>query len=165
MCHLFPTEVSCTVKTGGIGGNANKANILCLLPNNVFYQFYFLILWWWWVVLIFISCLALVYRLLQILLPNCGRMRLSAMFDSLGVSPWFLGQVDEMELSTWETFLLIRLVRNLKGSQVTKLFEALDIEHPYVTYDHNEEEGETFSNDKEREENNMEMTIVVDKTD
>ena len=50
-------------------------------------------------------------------------------------------------------------------SQVTKLFEALDIEHPYVTYDHNEEEGETFSNDKEREENNMEMTIVVDKTD
>ena len=40
------------------------------------------------------------------------------MFDSLGVSPWFLGQVDEMELSTWETFLLIRLVRNLKGSQV-----------------------------------------------
>ena len=48
---------------------------------------------------------------------------------------------------------------------MTKLFEALDIEHPYVTYDHNEEEGETFSNDKEREENNMEMTIVVDKTD
>merc|ERR1719295_1723781 len=23
MCHVFPTEVSCTVKTGGIGGNAN----------------------------------------------------------------------------------------------------------------------------------------------
>ena len=74
MCHLFPTEVSCTVKTGGIGGNANKANILCLLPNNVFYQYYFLILWWWWVALIFITCLALVYRLLQILLPNFGRL-------------------------------------------------------------------------------------------
>ena len=46
------------------------------------------------------------------------RMRLAAMFDSLGVSPWFLGQVDNLQLSTWETFLLIRLVRNLKGSQV-----------------------------------------------
>ena len=48
-------------------------------------------------------------------------MRLAAMFDSLGVSPWFLGQVDNMELSTWETFLLIRLVRNLKGSQVDSI--------------------------------------------
>jgi len=188
MCHLFPTEVSCTVKTGGIGGNANKENILCLLPNNVFYQYYFLILWWWWVTLIFITCLGLVYRLVQILLPNCARMRLAALFDSLGVSPWFLGQVDDMELSTWETFLLIRLVRNLKGSQVTKLFEALDIEHPYVTYydhnekenvayydhnekenvtyyDHNEEEGETFIDYEERGQNNTEMTIVVNKTD
>ena len=73
MCHLFPTEVSCTVKTGGVGGNANKENILCLLPNNVFYQYYFLILWWWWVVLIVITCLALVYRLVQILLPQFGR--------------------------------------------------------------------------------------------
>ena len=73
MCHLFPTEVSCSVKTGGIGGNANKQNILCLLPNNVFYQYYFLIVWWWWVVLIFITCLGLVYRLVQIILPQFGR--------------------------------------------------------------------------------------------
>ena len=73
MCHLFPTEVSCSVKTGGVGGNTNKENILCLLPNNVFYQYYFLIVWWWWVALIFITCLALVYRLVQILLPQFGR--------------------------------------------------------------------------------------------
>jgi len=118
MCHLFPTEVSCSVKTGGIGGNTNKENILCLLPNNVFYQYYFLILWWWWVVLIFITCLALVYRLVQILLPQFGRMRLQAMFDSLGVDSESLAKVDKMKLSPWKTFLLIRLVGNLKGSQV-----------------------------------------------
>jgi len=166
MCHLFPTEVSCTVRTGGIGGNDNKENILCLLPNNVFYQYYFLILWWWWVALVFVTCLGLVYRLVQILIPNFGRMRLAAMFDSLGVSPWLLGQVDNMELSTWETFLLIRLVQNLKGSQVTKLFEALDVRYPYVTYNgHNEEEDETFIDYEERGGNNTEMTIVVDKTD
>merc|ERR1719288_753108 len=126
MCHLFPTEVSCSVKTGGIGGNTNKENILCLLPNNVFYQYYFLILWWWWVVLIFITCLALVYRLVQILLPQFGRMRLQAMFDSLGVDSESLAKVDKMKLSPWKTFLLIRLVGNLKGSQVSKLFGALD---------------------------------------
>ena len=81
MCHLFPTEVSCTVKTGGIGGNANKDNILCLLPNNVFYQYYFLILWWWWVVLIFITCLGLVYRLIQILVPQFGRLVLLTRYN------------------------------------------------------------------------------------
>jgi len=49
---------------------------------------------------------------------------------------------------------------------VTKLFEALDIEHPYITYDHNnDEEDETFINQEERGQNNTEMTIVVDKTD
>ena len=73
MCHLFPTEVSCNYKTGGTGGNTNSNNVLCLLPNNAFYQYYFLILWWWWVVLIFLTCLALLYRLVQILLPQVGR--------------------------------------------------------------------------------------------
>ena len=139
MCHLFPTEVSCTVRTGGIGGNANKDNILCLLPNNVFYQYYFLILWWWWVVLIFISCLGLVYRLIQILVPQFGRlvlllnrrgcavyinfqkstrMKLNAKWEAHVVSYKFREYLAHKKLKPWETFLLLRLVRNLKGSQV-----------------------------------------------
>jgi len=165
MCHLFPTEVSCTVKTGGIGGNANKDNTICLLPNNAFYQYYFLILWWWWVGLIFISCFGLVYRLVQILVPQFGRMRLVAMFDSLGLHPKLLDQFGEMELSTWETFLLTRLVRNLKGSQVTKLFEALDKEGMRKKTDdeeENEEEGQTLINHEDLEQNNTEMTVVID---
>jgi len=128
MCHLFPTEVSCSVKTGGIGGNANKQNILCLLPNNVFYQYYFLIVWWWWVVLIFITCLGLVYRLVQIILPQFGRMQLNAILDTLGVSYKYRQLMDGRKLRPWEIFLLKRLVRNLKGSQVVKLFEAMDQE-------------------------------------
>ena len=40
------------------------------------------------------------------------------MFASLGVLPESMDKVAKMNLSTWETFLLIRLVRNLKGSQV-----------------------------------------------
>jgi len=128
MCHLFPTEVSCTVKTGGVGGNANKENILCLLPNNVFYQYYFLIVWWWWVVLIFITCLGLVYRLVQIILPQFGRMQLNAILDTLGVGYKYRQLMDGRKLRPWEIFLLKRLVRNLKGSQVVKLFEAMDQE-------------------------------------
>merc|ERR1712010_138152 len=96
----------------------------CLLPNNVFYQYYFLIVWWWWVALIFITCLALVYRLVQILLPQFGRMRLEAMFATLGIDNGSLIKVDKMKLSPSQTFLLTRLVGNLKGSQVSKLFDA-----------------------------------------
>merc|ERR1719376_91591 len=167
MCHLFPTEVSCTVKTGGIGGNTDKDNTICLLPNNAFYQYYFLIVWFWWMGLIFIASLGFVYRLIQILVPQFGRMRLVAMFDSLGIDPKSLDQLGEMELSTWETFLLTRLVRNLKGSQVTKLFEALEKEGMKKKNDEEEEEeeeeeGQTLLNhEEEREQNSTEMTTVV----
>ena len=73
MCQLFPTEVSCNVKSGGIDGSANKHNTLCLLPNNAFYQYYFLILWWWYITLFSITCVGLVYRLVQILVPAVGK--------------------------------------------------------------------------------------------
>jgi len=161
MCHVFPTEVSCSVWTGGIGGNDNKDNTLCLLPNNVFYQYYFLILWWWWVVLTFVACLGLVYRLVQILLPQFGRIRLAGMFGSLGVHPVSLEKVAKLNLQTWQTFLLIRLVRNLKGSQVTTLFEALD-EEGQVQDQNNGEEGQTLINHEEREENGIEMPTLVE---
>merc|ERR1719499_2525171 len=65
MCHLFPTEVSCSVKTGAIAGGANKENIICLLPYNTFYQYYFLILWSWYILLIGLTSIGLVYRLVR----------------------------------------------------------------------------------------------------
>ena len=45
-------------------------------------------------------------------------MRLEAKFATLGVDNGSLEKVDKMNLSTSQTFLLTRLVGNLKGSQV-----------------------------------------------
>ena len=73
LCHLFPTEVSCTVYTGAVTGAANKHNILCLLSNNVFNQYFFLVLWWWWLLLAVLSCLGLVYRTVQLCVPAVSR--------------------------------------------------------------------------------------------
>ena len=42
-------------------------------PNNMFYQYYFLILWWWWAALILVSFFGIVYRLVQICVPQFGR--------------------------------------------------------------------------------------------
>lgn len=152
MCHLFPTEVSCTVKTGGIGGNANKENILCLLPNNVFYQYYFLLLWWWWVVLIFITCLGIVYRIVQILLPQFDRMQLNVTLDRLGIGYKYRQIMAGRKLRPWETFLLKRLVHNLKGSQVVKLFEAMDLEDATSQPGDNSDEAMDLVNKKSRME-------------
>jgi len=91
-------------------------------------------------------------------------MRLVAMFDSLGLHPKLLDQLGEMKLSSWETFLLTRLVRNLKGSQVTKLFEALDKEEmrKKTEEEEEEEEGQTLIDHENGEQNNTEMTVVID---
>merc|ERR1719484_241969 len=35
-CNVFPTEVSCSVYIGGINGNPDLTNTICLLSNNVF---------------------------------------------------------------------------------------------------------------------------------
>ena len=45
-------------------------------------------------------------------------MRLEAKFATLGVDNGSLEKVDKMKLSNSQTFLLTRLVSNLKGSQV-----------------------------------------------
>ena len=46
------------------------------------------------------------------------RMQLNAVWDALGVPDKYRQQMAGMKLRPWETFLLKRLVRNLKGSQV-----------------------------------------------
>ena len=45
-------------------------------------------------------------------------MRLETMFATLGIDNGSLIKVDKMKLSPSQTFLLTRLVGNLKGSQV-----------------------------------------------
>jgi hypothetical protein len=139
MCHLFPTEVSCNVKSGGITGGANKNNILCLLPNNVFYQYFFLILWWWYMITISVSCLGIVYRLVQIFLPQLGRMRLNVMWNAMGVPLMYRQQMQNLRLTSSQTFLLVRLVGNLKGSQVIKLFDEMDLDNAMENSDESSE--------------------------
>ena len=122
LCNVFPTEVSCNVRTGGSTGNPDKDNILCILSNNLFNQYYFLVLWWWWVVLLALSALGFVYRLVQFLHPAFGRNLLITK-----VAPY--GQAKKAQklrkLNQWDFFLLGRICQNLKGSQIDTLLEEL----------------------------------------
>jgi len=119
-CNLFPTLVSCNVKSGGIDGNADESNILCLLSNNLFNQYYFLILWWWWVALMLLSAVGLVYRLAQILSKDVSRI----VFISK-ISQYGFALKDLNDFGQAEYFLLGRICQNLKGSQIEDLIEEL----------------------------------------
>ena len=73
MCELFPTEVSCIVRTGGINGGVEQVNHLCILQNNLFNQKYFFVLWVWWMLVLALSCVGLVYRLGRLLCAPFSR--------------------------------------------------------------------------------------------
>ena len=119
---MSDTKVSCTIRTGSSDGNVNVRNILCLLSNNLFNQYYFLILWYWWVSLLTVSALGFLYRLAQFLSPAVGRSLLISK-----VAPY--GQAKKAEklrnLSQWDYFLLGRICQNLKGSQIDALLSEL----------------------------------------
>ena len=78
MCELFPTEVSCIVRTGGINGGVEQVNHLCILQNNLFNQKYFFVLWIWWMFLLGVTVLGVTYRVTRILLKPFSRQVLTA---------------------------------------------------------------------------------------
>ena len=127
-CNLFPTEVSCNVQTGGIDGNADENNFLCLLSNNLFNQYYFLILWWWWVTLLALSVGGFVYRLAQIISTDISRNVFIYKISPYGQA----GRVKYLkDYGQAEFFLLGRICQNLKGSQIEDLmYELVRSESP-----------------------------------
>jgi len=125
LCHVFPTEVSCSVHIGSITGGADKKNTLCLLSNNVFNQYYFLILWWWWVILLSVSSLAIIYRLSQLGIASVGMFRLNTIMNMLAVGEKSQIKMQSLKLGPTQIFLFSRFALNLKGSQLTQLIESI----------------------------------------
>jgi len=122
LCNLFPSVVSCTVRTGGATGNADLNNILCLLSNNVFNQYYFLIVWYWWVTLLAFSALGFVYRLAGIFSPGVSKWVFVSKMEPHGQD----GLAARLKkLSSADFFLLGRICQNLKGSQIEQVLLEL----------------------------------------
>lgn len=61
-CHIFPTEVRCTVSMGASTGSVNETNFLCILNLNVFNQFFFFVLWSYWFLILMVSVCGFFYR-------------------------------------------------------------------------------------------------------
>merc|ERR1712073_279034 len=124
MCNVFPTEVSCDVASGGISGSADVRNKLCILSNNLFNQYYFLILWIWWVFLLLVSLLGLLNRMLQLCVPG-----ITAAIFRYSLVPHNLedraNDLAVLKLKQWDYFLLTKMVRNMKGSDIERLLTEM----------------------------------------
>jgi len=143
LCNLFPTVVSCTILSGGATGNPDKDNILCLLSNNLFNQYYFLIIWYWWVALLTASALGFVYRLAGIFSQGVSKWVFVCKMEPHGQDKLAARLVD---LSSADYFLLGRICQNLKGSQIARVLQ----------------EVRKLSNKTELAEDNVEKHAVLD---
>ena len=130
LCNLFPSVVSCTVRIGGATGNEDKTNILCLLSNNLFNQYYFLIIWYWWVALLAVSAVGLVYRLAGIFSPEVSKWVLVSKMEPHGQDRR-AAQLED--LGSADYFLLGRICQNLKGSQIGKVLQEVNKPGPGST--------------------------------
>merc|ERR1712061_762426 len=115
LCNVFPSVVSCNVRTGGATGSPDLTNILCLLSNNLFNQYYFLILWYWWVALLTVSAVGFVYRLAGLLSQDVSRWVFICKMEPHGQDKL---AANLMELRSADYFLLGKICQNLKGSQI-----------------------------------------------
>jgi len=143
LCNLFPSVVSCTLLIGGATGNTDQTNILCLLSNNLFNQYYFLIVWYWWVALLTLSALGFVYRLAGILCQGVSKWVFVCKMEPHGQDRQAAQLVD---LTSADYFLLGRICQNLKGSQIARVLQ----------------EVRKQSNKAELAEDNMERHAVLD---
>jgi len=74
MCNVFPTVVSCTIKTFSVvQGEADTTNKICILGRNILNQQIFLVLWVWFMILCSATVCQIIYRLVTLLVPSYQR--------------------------------------------------------------------------------------------
>merc|ERR1711902_261955 len=71
MCNVFPTVVSCTIKTFSVvQGAADTKNNICILGRNILNQQIFLVLWVWFMILFSATVCQIIYRLITLCVPS-----------------------------------------------------------------------------------------------
>ena len=149
MCTVFPTEVSCDVSYGGSTGDTDNKNIICILSNNAFNQYYFFVLWIWWTALLVVSILTFIYSLIKLSVPQVSTQNFMRVLSLHGVD--YTNQLNG--LSNYDFYLLGRIASNLKGSEIEAWVNEVGARRqrsaPHVVVDNNTENQALTSNEME----------------
>jgi len=132
MCDLFPTVVSCDMKTVGASGQPETFNGLCVLSQNIINQWIFLVLYFWYVLLFTLSAFYILYRISTIALPQ---LRILVLKVRINERPW--GQqrtpvsvvLRQCDIGDW--FLLEQIGQNVNSvffrEFLKQLYELEDV--------------------------------------
>jgi len=149
MCTVFPTEVSCDVSYGASTGDTDNDNIICILSNNAFNQYYFFVLWIWWTALLVVSILTFIYSLIKLSVPQVSTQNFMRVLSLHGVD--YTNQLNG--LSNYDFYLLGRIASNLKGSEIEAWVNEVGARRqrsaPHVVVDNNTENQALTSNEME----------------
>merc|ERR1739848_809095 len=128
-----PTFVNCEIPERKEKEHKTKTRHLCILPHNLWNQYYFLVLWIWWVFLITTSSLGLVYRLAGIMVASFSREVLNLYLTPLGMFAEKGIQIDRKgEMLASDYFVISRMVPNMKKSLIEELLKKLKPKKGYA---------------------------------
>jgi len=83
MCSVFPTVVSCTIKTYSVVDDVDDTkNTICMLGQNIMNQKIFLVLWVWFTILWCVTVCQIIYRVITIFVPSAQQTTIRFLLKS-----------------------------------------------------------------------------------
>jgi len=127
---IFPTQISCDVKSYAAQGGYWTENSLCFLGQNLVNQKIYLVIWAWFIVLFVASGCMIVFRILCIVLPLLRKMIVQSYTTGKGIEKIAYVRLDS---STYELghighwFLLTQIGKNSSPYLFTNFLKELSM--------------------------------------
>jgi len=127
---IFPTQLSCNVKSYAAQGGYWTENSLCFLGQNLVNQKIYLVIWAWFMVLFIASGCMIVFRMLCIALPLLRKMIVQSYTTEKGIEKIAYVRLDS---STYELghighwFLLTQIGKNSSPYLFTNFLKELSM--------------------------------------
>jgi hypothetical protein len=122
-CEVFPTKVSCTIRTVGPAGGLQTDNGFCLLSQNVVNEKLFLVLFFWLVFLLSASAVFVLFRGVTLLVPRVREEMLVSKTRGVGMNRWVRLALADCYIGDW--FVLLLIARNVNPYFFRELIVAL----------------------------------------
>lgn len=102
MARIFPKMTKCTFHKYGPSGSIQRFDGLCVLAVNNMNEKIYLFLWFWFIGMILVSCIAVIYRIIILMIPPlrlrllqargqmASRHDLNFIFNRCEIGDWFL---------------------------------------------------------------------------
>jgi len=160
MCSVFPTVVSCTVKTFAVvADSADTENTICVLGQNIMNQKIFLVLWVWFTILWCVTVCQIIYRVITIFVPSAQQTTIQ--FQLKSTDKDLLKAIRNLKLSNGNVgnwFLLTQIGGNSDPYAFRQFLE--DVSGVKRTDEEKQRQKRQKTNNKTTNDNVQQMTDI-----